>query len=212
MNNMLCCYREQLAFSLYTTFQEPKLYRMAARGEWDLIPARCISHPKEAEFRHKYAPNETTLHRLLRTVEFETSLDLDDSAMSEMGLIKLNAVRAILAANRACAMVRDSFGKTPLHYACMSANASAGKETIQAIVEANPAACSLQDNEGRTPLHYLVARNDVIPRCVVKLLLDPCSLPLETKDMMKETPLEILLRRRDEIVHVDGLIKILTPL
>jgi hypothetical protein len=62
-----CCYREQVAYKLYSTFREPALYRMALLGDWEKVPSRCVSHPKEATFVHKYAPNDTALHRILRT-------------------------------------------------------------------------------------------------------------------------------------------------
>mmetsp|Transcript_12799 Transcript_12799/g.28142 ORF Transcript_12799/g.28142 Transcript_12799/m.28142 type:complete len:233 (-) Transcript_12799:91-789(-) len=220
-----CCYREQISYALYTNFREPKLYRLAAEGKWDLIPARCASHPREADFRHKYAPNDTALHRLLRTVEMEppasateiTNNHDDDDGDIEfstlMGQVKVNAIQSILDASRGSTAVRDGYGKTPLHYACLNIHVSAGVETIRLLAQANPAAACTQDNEGRTPLHYLVARNEgELPIDLIQTaLIGPCSIVLESKDLMQETPLMIVKRQRGEISNADSLMKILVP-
>jgi hypothetical protein len=57
------------AAAIYGTYQRlsvPTLFRYADTGKWDLIPDRARKCPKEAKFVHKYAPCDTTLHRLLR--------------------------------------------------------------------------------------------------------------------------------------------------
>lgn len=212
LDALQCCYREQIAYSIYTKFREPKLYRMAAKGEWDLIPERCRTCPKEAEFRHKYPPNDTALHRLLKSSELESTLDLDSETRTEMGKIKLKAIESILVASRSAATISDSFGKTPLHYACMDLGASASIETIRMIAEANPAAAVSQDSEERTPLHILVARNDDrISKELVDLLRGPKGLTLEVQDQLKETPWDVVNRRADEMENGDELLELLKP-
>ncbi|KAL7579449.1 hypothetical protein ACA910_014110 [Epithemia clementina (nom. ined.)] len=210
VDNLQCCYREQIAYSLFTKFREPKLYKMAQKGEWDLIPARCKLHPKEAEFVHKYAPNDTVLHRLLRAVEIESSMELDEVTMTELGTLKVGAVNAILAACRGLVTVRDAYGRTPLHYACMNIHASAGEETIETIMQSNPSATCIQDHEGRNPMHYLLSRNDKISLRILKLLVSSSLEAVRMMDMLKETPISILERRRDELSNVDELLAVLT--
>ena len=206
-----CCYREQIAYTLFTKFREPKLYKMAQRGEWDLIPARCESHPKEAEFKHRYAPNDTVLHRLLRAMETRESSttleDIDEATKSELGALKMAAIYAILAASRGIVSIQDAYGRTPLHYACMNMESLCGIETVEMIARANVSAGCIQDYEGRTPLHYLVARHDVIPIKTLELLVALCPDAVRTEDMVKETPVSILHRRRDEVAEVDVLLK-----
>lgn len=129
-----CCYREQFAYALYAKFRQPKLYRMAENGDWERIPARCASHPKEAAFVHKYPPNDTPLHRILRPLSSssttsssgceENNSDVldhmdDDTAVQQMLHWKMEAVIALINAYPSCVHVRDSFGRNPLHLACM---------------------------------------------------------------------------------------------
>lgn len=55
-----CCYREQLAYSLYGIFREPKLFRLAVRGDWDEIPNRCHSQ----SYRMKKRADKDILERV----------------------------------------------------------------------------------------------------------------------------------------------------
>jgi len=203
-----CCYREQLAYNLYARFREPKLYRMAVKGDWDEIPARCNSHPKEAAFRHKYAPYDTALHRLLRPAEMGCLGDLDETTLAEMDKMRYAAVQALLAAHRPAATLQDAFGRTPLHLACMDWQAC-GIETIAALVEANPKATTIVDVEKRTPLHFLVARHESIPVELLQLLMTYGPEAVSMEDAVRETPLDIVERRKDEMQSTENILELL---
>lgn len=194
---MQCCYREQLSYALYTKFREPKLFRMAVTGDWDMIPARCRSHPKEATFVHKYPPADTALHRMLRSAT-ACSQGLDSEAVQQMNEMKLAAVSALLEVNPQASELPDSFGRTPLHLACMDV-AGAGVATAALILEVNPDAAMAVDSEQRTPLHYLIARNETIPMDFLSQMLERCPSAVFRKDVVGDTPIDCVEQRIDEI-------------
>ena len=198
-----CCYREQVAFKLYSTFREPSLYRMALVGNWDLIPSRCISHPKEALFVHKYAPNDTALHRILRTELSEASC-LDSNGRSKMVQLKLQAVAALLEANRDLVTMRDSFGRTPLHLACMFYDGMDDNAVATLLVQSSDvSALAMQDVEGRTPLHLLLMRGLASPE-LVQSMADACPTVVGMEDAVRETPLDICMRQASSIQTSSG--------
>jgi hypothetical protein len=207
-----CCYREQLAFSLYSKFREPRLYRAAGHMEhWDSIPARCQSHPKEAAFQHKFAPNDTALHRIFRVVQFECEPTRLDPAIEEQ---RLRAVEALLAANQQAAATLDAFLRTPLHLACMdlSSGSSTSSGTAAAaalILENDPRIACITDVEKRTPLHFLVARNDEIPMPFLQALIQHGSAAVHMADAVGETPIDIVIRRAKEIGHAEIILEML---
>ena len=189
-----CCYREQLAFSFYSIFREPKLFRMAVRGDWNRIPSRCRSHPREASFRHKYPPNETTLHVLLKPClpcEDKRGLDLSETCLIE-------AVQALLGVSRQHAATTDALGRTALHVAC---SFGASSKLLRLLVEASPPTVSQVDVEGRTPLHYVLAQSPVINTSVLRLLVEAGPEALSIKDSNGETPIDIAQRRVSELVN-----------
>jgi Ankyrin repeat len=217
-----CCYREQLAFNMYSKFCEPKLYRLASKGDWDLIPARCKAHPKEATFRHKYAPNDTALHRILRVLQADVCGLADESVQlgeeETTGAVgKLHAIQAILNAHPPAAAIQDAFGRTPLHLACMDITTSPSVKTgiLELLMqgEHGKSACLLLDVEKRTPLHYLVARSiNIIPPHALQLLLKTCPEAVLVQDVVKETPMDIVTRRSRDgemIEHMDQVLEIL---
>jgi hypothetical protein len=226
-----CCYREQLAFSLYSTFREPRLYRAAGHTQdWDSIPARCKSHPKEALFQHKFAPNDTALHRIFRVVtavpvpvcskynECDDPTRLDDLVVEEQ---KLKAVAALLAANQQAAATQDAFLRTPLHLACMelssststpsSSSSSSGTAAAAAflILENNPGVACITDVEKRTPLHFLLARNDEIPIPFLQALIQHGPAAIHMADAVGETPISIVVRRTKEIANAAIILEML---
>ena len=218
---MQCCYREQFAYSLYARFREPKLYRYVVSGDWDLIPARAKSHPKEASFVHKYAPNDTALHRLLRQSGGCIAID-DTATLQRMEEWKLQAVEALLTANRHAASLTDAFGKTPLHLACMeppTASSSFDSSNVESttvaialcIIQANPLAARLQDTiDQRTPLHYLVARcHDTIPLSLLRQLILSCPAAIGWRDATGDTPISIVEQRAEEIKNVEDVLQML---
>jgi ankyrin repeat protein len=209
-----CCYREQLSYALYAKFREPKLFRMAVAGNWDKIPARCRSHPSEAAFVHKYPPADTALHRILRPAIASCS-DTTEQNFDQKTLVKMNemrnaAVSALLEANPSSALVRDSFGRTPLHWACMNVGAYNDNNTASLIIKSCPEAVPVLDSERRTALHSLVARNVHIPIDILTLLLDiDCSTGLRC-DIVGESPSQIVDRRKVEIQNAEEVLKVLT--
>jgi hypothetical protein len=205
--NNQCCVWDRYKYALYTKFREPKLYRYVAEGEWDLIPERCKTHPKEARFVHKYAPMDTALGRLLRTELGAASNQELSSVIFEM---KYAAVVALLDANPFSAILRDSFQRTPLHWACMDAagnhlkdDGSDENSTLRLLLKCAPQAAQMVDMEKRTPLHYLVARNDEIPMQFATMLIALHPESLDMKDAVGETPLDIIRLRNDEIQNAD---------
>jgi hypothetical protein len=224
---MSCCYRERIAFQLYSTFCEPKLFRMAVGGDWEAIPARCESHPKEAGFVHKYAPNDTAIHRLLRQrqcvrdvsanksqlLDFSSSVSVTDAheegddnsvlpPQTKDCEIKLQAIRALLKANRQAATLADGFGRTPLHLSCMDASPAGVEATRLLLQECSghlDAILSRKDVEGRTPLHWLLLRSDEAPLDVLDKVLQACPSVVSIQDDVRETPLDICHRRQSAI-------------
>ena len=208
-----CCYREQLSYALYAKFREPKLFRMAVAGNWDKIPARCRSHPHEAAFVHKYPPTDTALHRMLRPAISSCSdvveQNIDQKTLEKMNEMRNAAVNALLEANPTSARVRDSFGRTPLHWACMNIVAYNEENAASLIIKSCPDAVPLLDSEQRTALHALVARNVYIPIDVLSLLLETdCSTAL-VSDIVGESPTQIVERRRADIQNAELVLKML---
>jgi hypothetical protein len=221
-----CCQRERYAYALYNRFKVPKLYKYASNGDWDKIPQRCQSHPREVKFVHYYAPSDTALHRILSltvtsiaaTTTSSSSSDPDAASSVEWTVdvetrrhieqVKLNAVMAMLRADRWVASIRDTFGRTPLHVVCMDLGLC-GDECAKCILEACPMAAEMTDIEGRTPLHYLVGRNDDVLYGFLTNLIVAFPRALQIQDNVHETPLKIVMQRINEIKNVDKVIEIL---
>lgn len=217
-HHLHCCYREQLSYAIYAKFREPKLFQMAVKGDWDEIPARCRTHPKEATFVHKYAPNDTALHRLLRPLfscEEQQQEIMDAETVYQMNRLQLAAVEALLEANRQAAVWQDSFGRTPLHLACMDVHAAHEDEEAAAVatllLDRHPAAAHTVDAEGRTPLHYLVARaSPAIPAPLVAKLLDKMHPDAVLRpDAVGETVWDVVRQRENEISNAAEIVKLL---
>jgi hypothetical protein len=209
-----CCYREQLGYALYAKFREPKLFRMAVAGDWDLIPARCRSHPKEAAFVHKYPPADTALHRMLRpsisSCNDTNEQNFDEQTLEKMNQIRIAAVVALLEADPLGGVVRDSFGRTPLHWACLNVVESKCDNAAILIIKSCPDAISLVDSEHRTALHALVARNNHIPIDVLSMLLKVDRATALICDVVGETPFHIVERRRAEIDNAKDVLELLS--
>mmetsp|Transcript_5417 Transcript_5417/g.9418 ORF Transcript_5417/g.9418 Transcript_5417/m.9418 type:complete len:216 (-) Transcript_5417:566-1213(-) len=195
-----CCRAEKLKFAIYSRFREPKLYKYAARGDWDLVPHRCRTHPNEAKFVHKFPPGDTALHRILRGVE------VDSATKHRIDELRLRAVSALLESNREAATLADSFGRTPLHLACMDIRIC-GEGVAYILMKAGHQGIQMQDIEGRTPLHYLVGRNQRIPLALVAEMVSVSPTVLEIRDVVKETVLDVALDRRDDIEDSDSVIQ-----
>eukprot|EP00542_Grammatophora_oceanica_P016808 CAMPEP_0194037734 /NCGR_PEP_ID=MMETSP0009_2-20130614/10058_1 /TAXON_ID=210454 /ORGANISM="Grammatophora oceanica, Strain CCMP 410" /LENGTH=245 /DNA_ID=CAMNT_0038679997 /DNA_START=163 /DNA_END=896 /DNA_ORIENTATION=+ len=204
-----CCRLERYKYAIYTRFREPKLYKMAVKGDWDMIPSRCLSHPKEARYIHNYGSKDTALHRILQAASsMVLSEELDHATLREMEKIKLQAVSALLEANRMAASTADAFGRTPLHLASMDVE-SCGEAATFMMVEAHPDAAGMRDTEGRTPLHYLVARNDQIPPALLLKVLQAYPKAVDVTDIVKETPVDIVEARMEELEDAETVLRIL---
>ncbi|GKY93288.1 hypothetical protein MPSEU_000296300 [Mayamaea pseudoterrestris] len=188
-----CCYREQMAYKLYSTFREPALYRMALLGDWEKIPSRCHSHPKEASFVHKYAPNDTALHRILRTELREMSC-LDESARRKLVKLKFQAVAALVETHGKVTSICDSFGRTPLHLACLYHDGADDDATISLLLASNASVVATQDVEGRTPLHLLLMRGQASPE-LVQNMVHACPAAVGLEDAVRETPMDVCMRQ-----------------
>lgn len=214
-HNLHCCYREQLGYALYAKFREPRLFRMVVAGDWDLVPARCRSHPKEAAFVHKYPPADTALHRILRPTlkcgsPDDTSFDAE--TLEKMNNMRMAAVVALLEAYPQSAVVRDSFGRTPLHWACMNLDTSSSKNGYAAmlIIQSNPDAVPIEDSEHRTALHALVARcNGALPMDLLALLLEHDPSAVLKSDLVGDTPIKIVQSRKNEIHNAGAVLELL---
>lgn len=199
-----CCRMERYKYALYTKFKEPRMYRLAAKGDWGPIPHRCRTHPKECEFIHRYAPSDTALHQILRFPALE--LDVDCNTKECLEKIKEEAMASLIDTYRPMVQVKDSFGRMPLHLVCMDI-ANCGETSFYRILDAYPQAAAHQDMEGRSPLHYLVARNDVIPLSVLEKLMNACLEALKMTDLVKETPIDLVEARRNEIQNANVVLK-----
>jgi ankyrin repeat protein len=186
---------------------------MAVAGNWDKIPGRCRSHPNEAAFVHKYPPADTALHRILRPA-ISSCHDIieqkfDQKTFEKMNEMRIAAVFALLEANPPAALVRDSFGRTPLHWACINIVAHNDDNAACLIIQACPEAVPLLDSEGRTALHTLMARNIYIPTDILNLLLEvDCSTALVC-DAVGESPSQIVERRNKEIQNAEEVLEVL---
>jgi ankyrin repeat protein len=196
IHNCKYCYREKLAYRLYSTFLVPRLYKLAGTKKYHKIIAR-LKHKhirKEAFFCHRYAPNDTVLHRLLSSSADDTS----DQA------IQMKAIQALLEANGQLAVTQDAFLRTPLHIAIRALNNDAASFLIQEC----PASLLVEDVQGRTPLHMLLLQ-DAIDDELLRRIVQTSSAAVGLLDIEKETPLDICARRKDEIANYEQVNEVL---
>lgn len=135
-------------------------------------------------------------------------MDFDSDTRHFLEQIKVNAISALVQAHRPIASITDSFGRTPLHLACMEVN-NCCETAFDVILKASPKAAAHQDLEGRTPLHYLVSRNDEIPLAILEKVIAACPAALTIKDLVKETPLDLVESRRNEIRNAGAVLQLL---
>jgi ankyrin repeat protein len=143
---------------------------------------------------------------VIRFPRLSDDFDCDTSQLFES--LKLDAVKALMEANRNAASATDSLGRTPLHLACMDICASE-VNVGNTLLEAWPQACAHQDLENRTPLHYLMARNDDIPIMFLEKLLKAHSDARNIKDIVGETPLQILEARAGEVKNAEAVMEVM---
>lgn len=208
-------------YAVYRKWGVPKLFRMADRGEWDAIPERARKYPKEASFIHKYAPQDGPLHRLLRPLHvpcpisfsyeedpfYKNSTDIlteeevieleekkklmNDPVVAEL---LLDAVTAIVEANPVAASKPNTFGRTPLHLACMELTGPRA-QAASYLIRHTPMTTIAIDCGGSTPLHFLLGNpiND-IPEALISQYLKADPSALERHNRCGLTPLDVFVK------------------
>jgi len=86
---------------------------------------------------------------------------------------------------------KDTFGKTPLHWACEK---SASFEIVSLLLKAHPEAARIKDNDGLIPLHYECENGASID--IVSLLLDVFPEAAMEKDDEDRTALHFACIKR----------------
>jgi ankyrin repeat protein len=162
-----------------------------------------MTHPHEAKFIHRFVPNNTPLHCLLRAPDLRsaeykrfvetTHLDI----RQEIANMRLQAVRALVEANPSIVSTPDCIGQTPLHLACVHVECCKGAAEI--LLNACPTAACIQDSSGKTPLHYLLLSVDQdVPICLIGKLISVAPDALHVRDKRGRTPLEIVQLNRGQ--------------
>mmetsp|Transcript_20861 Transcript_20861/g.45223 ORF Transcript_20861/g.45223 Transcript_20861/m.45223 type:complete len:235 (-) Transcript_20861:53-757(-) len=190
-------------YAFYRRWGVNKLFRMADQGHWDKIPKRVKQHPQEALFVHRYAPQDSPLHRLLRplhvtcpsgdpseptykhstdvlTQEERLEMEAKKELMNDPDIAEmlLQAVQSIVEANPAGVAKRNMFGRTPLHLACMELTV-ARAQAAEYMIQHTPMTTVIADNAGNTPLFFLLSNPpEDIPDSLIEALLkaDPNAL------------------------------------
>jgi len=171
------CQARQSRMNFYMRFKEPKLYRYAKALEFDKITERCLRNPRaarrEAKFRHEYATQQNTLHRVLEPLFLLSDPkkhDGDDSVVDWDHLVKMRhqAAKAILQLHPEAALVPCIFGTTPLSMVCLDPHGSL--LDVDALVEACPRCVLLADHQGMLPLHYACLTNRAHAALIARLL------------------------------------------
>jgi hypothetical protein len=167
------CHAREARMKFYTKFQEPKLFIMAKRFDYEGIIRRCQQRPKqasrEANFRHAYPPEQAPLHRVLEPYyllfdgagadggisEEWKALDITDELLQRRD----EAARALFNACEDAAMFPCSFGTTPLVMICLDPHGNI--DMAKNLIARRPKCIAVKDMEGRTPLHNacLIHRN-----------------------------------------------------
>ncbi len=190
-------------YQLYSKLRVPKLYRYVCDGDWDKIPKRCMTHPHEAKFIHRYVPNNTPLHCLLRvpdlnSAEYQNFVKTTNPVMrQDIANMRLAAVRALVETNPSIVSTPDCIGQTPLHLACINVECCNGVAEI--LLDACPTAALLQDSYGKTPLHYLLLMvNQNVLFSLIEKLISVAPAALHIRDKRGRSPLDIVELNRGQ--------------
>ena len=171
-----------------------------------------MTHPHEAKFIHRYVPNNTPLHCLLRapdlrSAEYQHFVETTNPVMREqIANMRLEAVRALVEANPSIVSTPDWIGQTPLHLACVHVECCQGAAEI--LLDACPTAALIQDSSGKTPLHYLLLTADqTVPLSLVEKFISVAPAALHMRDKRGRTPLDIVQLNRGQ--SEDFIVKLL---
>lgn len=208
--NLQCCYRDNMVYNLYNRFYVPKTYHYAVEGRWDKIPNRLLKYKKEAIYQYKYPPYDTALHRIVRSSfgEIQIRKDSDINTLQQLDTIKINAIQSLLnASNNTITIMKDTFGRTPLHLSCMDICID---QIPILLLKININTVSMIDHEHRTPLHLLCARNTpIIPMNVLCIILETYPIAVLMEDITGDNPIQIIQLRRNDISNVNEVITLL---
>lgn len=186
-------------YHCYCKWAVPRLFRYADNGQWNKIPKRCQRRPREVKFRHKYAPADTALHRLMRPLNYctmpERNLPEQSSAYLEdddhVSDVLLEAVQAIIATHPLAMTTLDMFGRSPLHMGCLHELTPARTRVLLWLLEhcGDTDVIRAADTiHGRTILHHVAAARDtsdgVFRRKLTRAILnvDPHAMQRIDKD------------------------------
>jgi hypothetical protein len=149
----------------------PVLYNQVSHLQWNLVIARCSSHPQEAHYRDR-GSGITALHVACRTPDTPPPV-----------------VHALLKAYpKAAALQTKHYASTPLHFACWR---NLDEKVVRMLVRVYPRAASTLNGLGLTPLH-LAARTRNIG--VIAILLQTCPEAACSASVVGYTPLHLAIR------------------
>ena len=129
-----------------------------------LLKSLCRNEPRDAE--------------ILPLVSAEAAKETDSNGMLPLHWAAANegatetATLAVLAASPESAEARDTYNRTPLHYAARYAPAS----VVIALISAYPESVRVRDKDGKLPLH-IAAANEHAPPPVLAALVE-ADMPL----------------------------------
>lgn len=177
-------------YHCYCKWGIPRLFRYADTGQWDKIPKHCRRRKRDVMFRHKYAPADTALHRLMRPLNYcsnpssgnimEGSDSGDDSSSTEddnhhhelfqdddaISDSLLCAVQAIVSTCPISMTALDMFGQSPLHLGCLHELTPARTRAVLWCLEQQQhhlmadVVRAADTITGRTMLHHVAAARD----------------------------------------------------
>jgi hypothetical protein len=130
--------------------------------------------------KHSDINNALLLHRACGAIYFG-----DKSHLQSVEVIKV-----LLDAYPVAAEVKDTWNRTPLHWALQQ---GASVEVIKMLLDAYPAAAELKDTGNNTPLHLALQQGASVE--VIKMMLDACPAAAEVKDTGNNTPLHLALQQ-----------------
>jgi len=216
---------EGTVIAMYNRLIVPRLFAYADEGHWDLIPLRAKRHPSEARFIHKYAPNDTALHRLVRpfaTAE-ESTLSSSPGMSSRKSQLRRTYKARILFIppdidasdsktdpEYADPQFRPLKPEQPQEHNQQHQSPSLQLEqdpiaaawllhAVEALLIANPAAATTKNRFGRTPLHIACRQSNLAHNSarmqVILMLLEHSPHVASWTDQDVKTPLYHLVEQ-----------------
>jgi len=216
------------AYNLYRRFGVPRLFRYADLGQWDKIPDHVAGlrnrrrgrHPGAGRdvddilWKHRYAPADTALHRLVRSLV--TSGDHtrrrsarknsdDDDNKEDDGACDDCRSRATGSSSSGSSTTKSNRRRrrhaTETTSTFVEDDANAGKwllGAIESILEANSNAATVANLFGQLPLHLAcmnptIASQTCFRGRIVLLLVRHAPETASVTDKFGKTPLQYLI-------------------